>query len=138
MNISLNFNGDVQTLLHKAAIVFLVAVLAALIFLPGKNNWGIGAEPSLTGKVMSITLITPQEKAQDSTMLGTVLIQRADGYQLLVRVKHATGDGCFGNSTLHLSDIQVGETVTTGYWLDIPDTASNPHRGSAVYMNDRC
>ncbi len=137
MNVLLTSNRDTSTLLRKASVVLLAGVLAALIFLPG-TNWDNGPAPSMTGKVISITPATPQEKAQDSTRLGTVLIQRADGYQLLLRVKHATGDGCLGSYALHLSDITVGESVTTRYWPDTPDTASNPHKGSAVYINDQC
>ncbi len=133
----LTSNRDTSTLLRKAIIVLLAIVLAAIIFVPGKN-WNEGPAPSLTGKVISVTPATPQEKAQDATRLGTVLIQRADGYQLLLRVKHALGDGCLGDSTLHLTDIKVGETVTTRYWLDTPDTPSNPHKGGAVYIDARC
>ena len=137
MNVLLTSNRDISTLLRKVLIVLLAVVLAALIFIPGKN-WDTGPAPSMTGKVISITPATPQEKAQDSTRLGTVLIQRADSYQLLLRVYHATGNGCLGSSALHLFDITVGETVTTRYWLDTPNAGSNPHKGSAVYINDQC
>ncbi len=139
MNVLLSSNTDTSTLLRKVIIVLLGIVLAAIILIPGKNwNEGQGAAPSLTGKVMSITSIKPYKDAQDDIQLGTVLIQRVDGYQLLLRVKHASGDGCIGPHALRLSDIMVGETITTRYWLDTPDTASNPHKGSAVYINDQC
>ena len=137
MNVLLASNKDTSILLRQVIIVLLAVVLAALLFIPGKN-WDVGAAPSMTGKVMSITPITSYKDAQDDIQLGTVLIQRADGYQLLLRVKHASGDGCLGPNALRLSDITVGETVTTRYWLDTPDTASNPHKGSAVYINDQC
>ena len=138
MNVLLSSNQDTATLLRKIIVVLLGIVLAAIIFIPGKN-WNEGqAAPTLTGKVMSITPITPYKDTQDNIQLGTVLIQRVDGYQLLLRVKHASGDGCLGPNTLRLSDITVGETVTTRYWLDNPDATSNPHKGSAVYINDQC
>jgi hypothetical protein len=137
MNALLISDRDTSTLLRKGIIVLLVIVLAALLFIPG-NNWSEGPAPSMTGKVISITPTLSQKDTQGDILLGTVLIQRTDGYQLLLRVYHASGDGCLGSYALHLSDIQVGETVTTRYWLDTPDTAANPHKGHAVYINNQC
>ncbi len=137
MNVLLTSNRNTSTLLRQVIVVLLAGVLAALLFIPGAN-WDVGAAPSLTGKVMSITSIRPYKDTQGDIQLGTVLIQRVDGYQLLLIVKHASGDGCIGPNALRLSDIHIGESVTTRYWLDTPDTASNPHKGSAVYINDQC
>lgn len=127
---------DRKTQLRIIIVVLLSIALAFLIFLPG---WGeIGPAPGLTGKIISVVPASSQDKLKDKTVLGTMLIQRNDGYQLLLIVHHATGDGCLGQSTLHLSDIKVGEITTVRYWLDKPETGSNPHNGHAVYVGDRC
>lgn len=140
MNTTINAtptNIDGKTKLRIGAIILLSIALGVLIYLPG--GWGeYGPAPSMTGKVISIVPASAQDKAKDSTRLGTVVSQRADGYQLQLRVYHATGNGCTGDNTLHLSDIQLGQMVTVRYWLDKPETATNPHPGHAVYIDNRC
>jgi hypothetical protein len=125
-----------KTVIRIIAIVVLSIAALLLLYLPGLGD--MGPAPSLTGKIVSVVPATPQQKTQDTTTLGTVLVQRSDGYQLLLIAHHATGNGCLGDSTLHLSDIKLGEIVTVRYWLDKPETSSNPHRGHAVYVGNRC
>ncbi|MBA2394750.1 MAG: hypothetical protein H0V70_18645 [Ktedonobacteraceae bacterium] len=117
-------------------IILLLIAALLLLKLPGLGDQG--PAPGLTSKIISVVPATAQQKASDRTTLGTVLVQRNDGYQLLLVVHHATGNGCLGDFTLHLSDIKIGETTAVRYWLDKPETSANPHRGHAVYIGNRC
>ncbi len=127
---------NTKTVIRIIVIVLLSIAALLLLYLPGLGDQG--PAPSLTGKIISVVPATSQQKALDSTTLGTVLVQRSDGYQLLLVVYHASGNGCQGDSTLHLSDIKIGETTVVRYWLDKPETSANPHMGHAVYIGNRC
>lgn len=131
---------DPKLQLRIVIIVVLSIAVAALVLIPGE--WGKVDQPApnFTGKIISVVPATAEDKTrnkvQGEEVLGTVLVQGSDGYQLLLRAYHA--DGCSGGSALRLSKLKVGQTVDIRYWPDTPETASNPHKGSAVMIDGFC